>query len=205
MMEHCNLLPLEFQRRLLIRSRLLQWSVVWGVITVAVAGLAVHRVCFMFAQQERVQVMERQSEPLRNTVAENERLRGQLEEMTGREVLLGELDSAAYPLQLMGLVSRGASACEERLQVREFSLQRVQNAPRQTTTTSAPAEVEQSQPVAEMMRLTLEGRAVDDLAIARFVTALRQTRVFESVELKSSVGSQFGNTWTREYQVACTF
>ncbi len=206
MMEHCNLLPAEFQRRLLIRHRLWQWSFVWGATTVVIAGLVAHRVNFLLSHETRLQHMEQRCEPLRKQVAEIRDLRTRLQEMNGRELLASELDGARYPLELMGLVSQTARACGPELQIRRFKLwhdakpagpptKAERKSTGETTTT----------PKSEVICLTLAGLATDGLAVARFATALRETRVFESVELKSSIAGRIGDVPTREYELSCTF
>ncbi len=202
MMDHCNLLPFEFQRRLLFRSRLWQWSLVWGATTAAVLLLATHRVNYLLGHESRLQHMEQRCEPLRQLVAENRELQQRLREMNSRELLAGELDGARYPLELLGFVSRTAHAFGDQLHVRHFSLSHVARPPK-------PASKSQDVPVAstepETICLTLGGLATDGLTIARFVTALRESRVFESVELKSSIPGRVGDIPSREYQLTCTF
>jgi hypothetical protein len=57
----------------------------------------------------------------------------------------------------------------------------------------------------QRMQLDLNGIAVNDLAVASFVAFLRESGVFESVELKSSVSQIFNNHETRGYEVTCIY
>ena len=59
--------------------------------------------------------------------------------------------------------------------------------------------------VSARMRLTLKGIALDDLAVAQFIVALRDTGVFHAVELKSSLVTQLAGGPAREYFVECTY
>jgi hypothetical protein len=42
--------------------------------------------------------------------------------------------------------------------------------------------------------MTLDGFGVDNLSVAEFVAALRQTEAFQAIELKSSVTTPIRNT-----------
>ena len=176
-MAHINLLPPEFRRWLLIRRRLLQWSVVWGLTAAVVASLGCWKVCRSQTQKQRLHVMKRQCEPQRRMAAENTQMQERVKEMAGRESLLRALDSAQYPLQLMGMVSQGVRTCDARVQVRKFSLTQTPNVPARPTTARRPTGTDELPPLPDLMRLQLAGTAVDDLAVARFITSLREDRV----------------------------
>lgn len=206
MMEHCNFLPFSFRRRLLIRNRLWQWSMIWGATTLAVCGFAAQRVSFLLSHEAQLHQRELRSEPLRRLVAENRAMRNRLQEMNGRELLASELDGARYPLELLGLVSQTAQPFGADLQIRRFELWHaapptLPSAKTGSNSTREPAVTAKS----EVICLTLAGIALDGLAVARFATALRETRAFESVELKTSIAGRVGEISTREYELSCTF
>lgn len=53
--------------------------------------------------------------------------------------------------------------------------------------------------------LGLQGFAIDDLALSRFVTQLRATGVFDAVELQTSSNVQLADGSARQYVVECRF
>lgn len=207
MNHHCNLLPISFQRRLLTQTRLRQWLLVWVGTLVAISLFAAQRVYSLLDRETELTRLERLTEPLHQKVALNRKLREQLREMNSRELLAGELAGARYPLDLLGFVSRAAHPFESELQVRHFALHH-ESPPVRAVTTQQKAErtaTSGPQPSLEIIRLTVGGIATDGLAVARFVTVLRESQVFESVELKSSIPGRIGELATREYQLVCTF
>jgi hypothetical protein len=75
--------------------------------------------------------------------------------------------------------------------------------------TGPPASPKQApqEPAAEQetpwASVTFEGEALDNLAIATFVAALRDTGLFRRVELKSSIGSKSPDSRAHAYSVEC--
>lgn len=207
MNDFCNLLPFAFQRRLLVNSRLRQWATIWGVTALALALFTLQRVYSLADRETELSLLERQSEPLHRMVAENRKLQAQLREMSSRELLAGELAGARYPLDLLGFISRAAHPFEGELQVRHFAIHHEAPPPRPVSKGAKTAQTAKVQAPAapEIIRLTVGGIATDGLTVARFVTVLRESQVFESVELKSSIPGRIGELSTREYQLLCTF
>lgn len=206
-MMHMNLLPLEVRRRLLVKTRLFQWAVVWGLSLVAVVGLWAVESVDLQAQTRQLQMLERRCDPLRKLDAENKRVRERLAELEQRQSLLADLDTVQYPLLLVGIVSQGAHSSHARIQVSDFSL-----APLSAKITKSKIQVNKKknekqakENVSARMRLTLKGIALDDLAVAQFIVALRDTGVFNAVELKSSLVTQLEGGQAREYFVECTY
>ncbi len=209
-MTHTNLLPLDFRRRLLVKTRLFQWAVVWGLSLVAVVGLWAAKSVDLQSQTRQLQMLERQCGPLRKINAENKRVRMRLAELTQRQAVLAEFDTAQYPLLLVGIVSQGTHRSHSRVQIRDFSLAPVA----QVSVKSTPAanqvkkindKKQEEENVPAQMRLTLKGIALDDLAVAQFIVGLRDTGVFDAVELKSSLVAQLAGGPAREYLVECTY
>ena len=83
---------------------------------------------------------------------------------------------------------------------------------RPVVTADSPTETKSGQRVPkedvvldQRKQLDLNGIAVNDLAVASFVAFLRESGVFESVELKSSVSQNFNKHETRGYEVTCIY
>lgn len=209
-MTHTNLLPLDFRRLLLVKIRLLQWSLVWGLSLLALVALWAAKSVDRQAQTRQLQTLERQCDPLREMNADNKRVRKRLAELEQRQSLLADLDTVQYPLLLVGIVSQGTHRSQARVQVRDFSLAPVAPVSAKSTKSANQVKKKKNEKQAEenvsaRMRLTLKGIALDDLAVAQFIVALRDTGVFNSVELKSSLVTQLASGLAREYFVECTY
>ena len=209
-MTHTNLLPLDFRRRLLVKIRLLQWSVAWGLSLVAVVGFWAVESVDLQAQIRQLQTLERQCDPLRKIDADNSRVRERLAELEQRQSLLADLDTVQYPLLLVGIVSQGTHRSHARVQVRNFSLAPITEVSAKSAQSAHQVkkknnETQAEENVSARMRLTLKGIALDDLAVAQFIVSLRDTGVFHAVELKSSLVTQLAGGQAREYLVECTY
>ena len=196
MKTHLNLLPWQFRCRLLARSRVRQWSVVWGISFLITVGVCALTHLQLEAGRRELQVQHDTSSPLKSLQTQNEQIRARLDQLHSHQSLLVLLEQTQQPLWLIGLVSRHARNGGGRLQVQNFSLKQLQPALRSGT------EGIDSHNLAQ---LTLKGIAVDDLAVARFIVGLRDSGIFDSVELKSSIRTQVENISAREYSVECTF
>ncbi|MCH7685221.1 MAG: hypothetical protein IH899_00820 [Planctomycetes bacterium] len=209
-MTHTNLLPLDFRRWLLVKIRLLQWSLVWGLSLLALVALWAAKSVDRHTQTRQLQTLERQCDPLREMNEDNNRVRERLAELEQRQSLLADLDTVQYPLLLVGIVSQGTHRSHSRVQVRDFSLAPVTPVSAKSTKSASQVknknnEKQTEEYVSARMRLTLKGIALDDLAVAQFIVALRDTGVFNAVELKSSLVTQLAGGPAREYFVECTY
>ncbi|HUG89648.1 MAG TPA: hypothetical protein VML55_02365 [Planctomycetaceae bacterium] len=206
---HANLLPLAFRRRLLWRSRLRRWAPIWALAAVAAAcaGYWQHRL--LDGRRAALARLEAQAAPLAALVDDNRRLRAQLDELAGRQSLLRLLEPRLRPVQLIGVVSHSARRGTPRVQVRRFELRPSQVA---ESAPGAGGANPPPRPQRPPVQLNLAGIARDDLAIAEFVTALRDFGVFRSVELRSSADAAAEGPprpgmapGTRAYTVECVF
>jgi hypothetical protein len=108
------------------------------------------------------------------------------------DALVHRLSKDQTPLLPLALVSAGVKACPDQLWIKHVKFE--QNQKSEKPTANAPAAPKEAESVASGQgRLILEGLAVDNLAVAAFVAALRDTKGFRSVELKSSVVTQVGD------------
>lgn len=202
-MNHMNLLPVSLQKKLLVRRRLKQWGVVWGLCAAVALTVA-----FIWSDRHSdskatlAELNERVA-PLRELDVENDQMLQKINDILARQSLLGDLDSAERPLTLVGIVSHSAASTQARLQVQRFTMQRQEI----TAPTSGETTKNDTQEPETIVQTTLElsGIALDDMAVARFITALRETGVFVQVELKSSLSTQIADNPAKEYLVRCTF
>ncbi len=201
---YSNLLTWRFRQYMLIRRRLTQWSVVWGVAALIALSwwqLRVHRVK---AADKRVTVMETRYSPLKQMQSENERITDQLTKMNSHESLLTRLDDEQVPYRLLALVSLQVSERSGSVRIESFQL--TQNDSGSASATSGPENDGGRDDFGRTQtRLEVRGIATDNMAISLFVAGLRDTGVFESVELKSSVGERVDNQRTQSFITVCEY
>lgn len=198
-----NLLPKEFGRRLIIRRALVLWSsiLLFACLAVIAAGYRDHAI--LSTARRELAVSEARCEPVRATLKENNIIGGRIAELRGRQTLLANLNRGRHPLQLVGLVSRSAQNVGGNLKVASLSYQITETVvqsdvgQQNNTGVTPPATI-------ESIHLTLDGIAANDLAVSKFILALRESGYFRTVELRSSVRSELATGRTRSFRVDCT-
>jgi Tfp pilus assembly protein PilN len=136
--------------------------------------------------------------PLKKLQTELDAMRAELDDLQQREALAMSLADNVPDLTLLGVVSRAALRSDGTVYIEQLSLNR--EAP--------PTAKEESDAAAGPERggvLTLRGGGVDNLSVARFVAALRDSEVFERVQLKSTGVQAAAGTGARSYLVECVF
>lgn len=186
-----NLLTWRFRFYLLVRARLLQWSVLWsicGVFMVAWWQLENDR---LGTAMDALAVMDNRCTPLQQMRKQNLAMADRLANLKSHQSLLARLDDQQVPFRLLGVVSHCIAECAADIHVESLDFQRrleQVSAPTAipgaaTTTPAAPPQMR------ETAAMTLNGVADDNLTVSCFVGLLRDSQVFHSVELVSSVGS----------------
>jgi hypothetical protein len=203
MTTHLNLLPIGFLRARLVRRRLALWSPVWAAIAAlgAVNWWSSYTQCDAAARA--LEARERRYAPVQRMLAEISATRTRIEELNNRETMLGELSEPRPPLSGLALVGGGVAECQGRVRVNRFFLERRAGAAAPVGKRSVP--VAQEPASAGRSMLTLEGTGVDNVAVATFVEALRETEAFTRVELKSTNRSGEDAGAVRQFVVTCEY
>lgn len=199
-----NLLTWRFRLLLLIRRRLTQWSVVWVAAAIISLGwwqLRLHR---LQATDERVALMETRSSPLKQMQSENDRIRQQLADMNSHESLLARLDDEQLPYRLLALVSLQVGERDGTVRIESFKLtRRDESSSEKSSGTGSAGSTEHAGSFST--QLAVRGIATDNLAVSLFVAGLRDTGVFESVDLKSSVGARVDDHRAQSFAIICGY
>lgn len=199
-----NLLTDRFRLRMLLRRRLRQWGAVCAVVGAVSLGWTGWRVLDVRALHAQLTDRQAVAAPLARMQGESRRIQKQLDVLNRRQSLLALLEQGKLPYQVVAVISRSTRQCEGQVQVRELLLSRHQvekpaaAAPSGRPTAAKPETMER-------ILLTLKGVAADNLAVARFVTALRESAAFEHVDLRSA--AEDGHPLLpagRSYWVECT-
>lgn len=204
-----NLLTWRFRLYLLVRARLLQWSVAWAAGSLLMAiwwQLESHR---LGAVQEDLAIMQSRCTPLQQMQLENVRLKKRVADLNSHQSLLVRLNDEQVPYRLLGIVSQKVAQCTGTIRIDSLSIDRKmeaeKTAPIQAGATAAPAA--NGKLVEPLMReitlLNLNGVADGNITVSQFVGLLRDSQVFQSVELVSSIGAETDSRRTQSYFVKC--
>lgn len=219
MKTNINLLPWRFRKRLLFRVRFYQWAAVWG-ICMAIVGTAV-MVEYRLIQGGHTSIQEQRQKSalLVSKQNENVRILRKLKGLRTRLAYFQEFENKEYPFNLVSLISQSAVNSDHRIQIETLSYSKSEHAAEVATKTTAPRGRHTSNVtngasrngrtnevrMVESSKLLLSGIAVDDLAVARLIVTLRDSGVFQKVELKSTDGVEVAGNKVRRYQVECSF
>jgi len=202
MKTYVNLLSPRYQRTALVRKLLARWCAAWAL------GITVVAVIFWLnlGQYQKtaasVSAAEIACMPVVATAEENTRMRGQVRRFDCRETLVGQLGDDKPLLGLLAVVGNSARVCNERIVVRDFLFEQQAESPKAASDKDKPTAESVLPPGPEAV-LTIKGDALDNLAIAKFAAALRDTGLFRDVELKSSVGKSSPNLPIHSFIVRC--
>ena len=209
MKDYVNLLPWNYRRRCLVRRRLRQWAVAWTVVALAlVVGWLDLRAQWETALAQ-VETHDQRYDEVRSLKGENARLLAQKQGLGKQQDLVVQLQQAPPPLLPVALVSASASRCEGRVAVQHLVYNEepptTQPVPQLTPTPSGtqPAIVATANRPPRSARLTVDGIGADNVAVAEFVLGLRDSGVFERVDLKSAAASTTRAGNVTSYQVEC--
>ena len=197
MTESLNLVPLSFRRRLLFRRRLRQWCGVWLLCAIALGSAAIGEYSHVVRLRNTLMQREQQCKPLHETEQDTERVGQQLAEVRERSAFLTTLQHGDRPAQLLGFIGRFACLPKHSIHLVECNLSTTGLAV-STRSTSAPQGI-------TGRRLLLKGIAVDDLAVARFVSALREAELFDNVRLQSSIDAVEDSDASCRFEVTCEY
>lgn len=209
MKTYINLLPWRFRRRMLVRLRLFQWATIWGLCMAISIGAVLVKYRLNAMEQARLDARRRADSRLFAQHRENAEITAGLAELHRRLAHLQSLENKEYPLNLLALVSDSTLHSDRQIQIREMTFNRSVRAAA-AAAAGSPAEkrskeAKKETPPQEISTLTLKGVARNDLAIAKLVVRLRDSGVFDQVDLKSSVGEEVAGRKMRKYLVECTF
>lgn len=181
-MNALNLLPWSFRRRMLLRVRLAQWSMVAAAACIAVLGVAGLQYFRISRKSDTLSRLEARCVPLEEMRREALRVEGRVAESHRLESLLSRVENQELPLSAMGLISRVVGRSEGRVQVESIALAR--------TIAAVPVPEKPGATVnEETISLMLSGRGADNLAVADVVLRLRETGVFDTVTLKPAAST----------------
>jgi hypothetical protein len=202
--DRLDLLPLAFQRKVLRRAIVRRWVIVLGVCAALAVAIFMRQHHEDKLLQQALEIRRLRAGPLQALQSQKDALRKQLARIREDQQLRVELESEQLAFHLLATVSRSAATCIDNVQVQQFSFSRTRSA---VTTQPVKTDGQSGQPEQteiETVVMTVKGIGADNLTVSRFVVALRDSQMFDKVDLKSSVGGAGMARGIRSFVVECT-
>lgn len=201
-----NLLPEDLRRRS-IRIRIIRsWTPVLLAAALAIAGLTHYEWTQCSAVRANADALEsgvQLAEQLMLSVTESEKRTQTLKTEIAE---LNALKRAEDPLKLLNIISRSATEIGDQLTVSRLDLFSMQenSAPSDAAIPTAATNSSGSLNSKRLKTvLHVNGLAVSDISVARFMNSLRSSGAFHHVSLKSSQPSGVNALLQREFVVEC--
>jgi Tfp pilus assembly protein PilN len=205
---HLNLLPPSFRFKLLMRTSLRRWSLIWGTALGCAFAYCSLQSREVFDAANRMATLDVQCQPLRNLEQDATVQQERLAHLQAERQILEQLQPDEHSLQLLGLLAQAARRTRGKVQLQRLSYV----APAYPTSVAISPARQASEPPsaataleAPQATLSLQGLADDDDALAGFVATLREEGIFQRVELKASSQLRTPNGSDRQYQLECRF
>jgi hypothetical protein len=180
------------------------------------------------AARQRLDELQREHLPLESLDAQVAALRARIDRQTREIEVVRRLEGCRPPLALLGLVGQSARDCQGQLQIESLAFHPVQRAktadpsgeaarttghpsgtPKAGVPPAKPGGKTETKPPAESdgdsALVTIKGVALDNLSVARFVAALRQTKALRRVELKSTKEQPLGACRVCSWMIECGY
>jgi len=203
---HINLLPPRIRLKIQFRGAFRRWRWIW----VSAAGCALAYCGIQIQDLLRIRghlaTLEQRCEPLRIMQAEMNREQEELSVLLAQKRALEQIHTDDHLLELLGVIARSGQPVAGRFQLPRLGLMSAQASP-VLPVAPVPPPAPGTTPVSARptSMLSLQGLADDDRVLASFVSSLRDSGVFEQVDLKSSTQSPGATASSRSYQLDCRF
>lgn len=196
MKSHINLLPTRTMINLRIARCIRQWLVVAGCTLAVIIVATVIQWKRLESSGVELIRLKSSAAPLRQLENEINAMQQQLEQWNTRASLAAQLVDQRTMLSLLGLVSRATEKVNGTVCVHHFSVQPLGLAPRHEFIHDQGST---------LRKLKLHGVGQDNVSVAQFMAALRESQAFHDVQLKSTETAQQESLSLRNYQVECIF
>jgi hypothetical protein len=200
MKTHLNLLPWRFRRRIIVRTRCREWAVGLALACCLPATWCFYTIVETRALLAELESVEEEATPFRNRLLQNEKLNAEMRRAGSRKELVTALRTTRSPLQLLGLLSEHAWRSNGAVQVR--GLQFIAEHSGSDVVTESGGTLRGQE---ERLRIGVQGVAIDDQAVSRFVQSLRTTGLFAALELRQTGDREIEQARVREFSIECSF
>jgi hypothetical protein len=175
MRPHLNLLPTSLRVRAVLRSRVRLWSRLTLAAACGALLLAYRPWAESLQQQRLLHQCDLQASRLARMKAEAARMKKRLAADRTLQAAIAACQDDQLALRTMGVVGQVVRQPDLKVRMREIEFLRLQ-------TSSNPSDPKA--PPVETLSIRLIGLTSDQLAITTFVTRLRDTGIFDTIEAK---------------------
>lgn len=203
MKQYLNLIPWKVRCRILLRRHLRDWSIRWALL--AMIGLSLYTLNRhqLSVVNRDLAAWHRRAATIEVIDAKNNALNRQIASLKSRLAKYGHLESEQIGFQLLGTISQSTEFNDGSIQVTKLTFKQTQVV--ETPDKATPVDPTKPPKVRDVRTVALDGVAANNLALAQFVSFLRDSGAFSTVDLKSSQENKLNTVASRNYQVECTF
>lgn len=187
MKTHLNLLPYKHLRRQMILHTAKWWACIYVLAGLWLCVTGWWAWSQNSEQRIALDAVKLQYAPLQRLESDTTMYKQETESFQEHESLVLELSRSRSMLTLLGQLSISANNCGGLVSINKLLLNSTAKDSRDST------------------KLTLNGVAVHDVAIAHFVAELRESGLFNAVKLTSSGSTFTGKIDSKAYSLECTF
>lgn len=188
---HLNMMPMKYRREQIIRQRLKQWSVVWGIALSAAVACAWQQTVDCGKMAAHLEVLEARHLRVEDSQSALEAVRDELRDLEQREAILLQLSQRRPMLSLLGVISQAARQCDGNVSVNNICWNVLGNDAR-------TAGLDPSQPL-----LTLHGIGLNNIWVSSFAETLSNSEIMRDVELKFSEQTVINGKTAHDYHLVC--
>ena len=206
---YVNLLPMSFLRRLTIRRQAWNWGICVAVTSLLCIVVVAAQYFAVLATQQLQFLTALQSQELHAVQADTQRISSELASLDAVISSLKKTRPDDRTLALLGIASTSAKKATGKVQLKQLM---TQTAPTVKSASLPPTPGPPSRNVAESVAprraandFVLEGVADSAAAIASFVDALREAKVFTRVDLTATSETATSGGPTRQFRIDCKF
>lgn len=188
MTPNMNLLPRSTRMRQTLLAIVMRWGGIMAIVVSLTCLWGLQDVLRSKESQGTMRQLQDLAEPIRLQQLESRRLRQTYVQLQDQESLESQLAEQRSLTDLMGIVVRASKASHGNVGIRIFELsQRLRD-----------------DDTANYV-LSIEGVATDDLSVARFAAALRDSAAFTRVQLSSTSPVTEAGVTARSFSLECSY
>lgn len=190
MKNHSNLIPAHTKRQSMVVYLIRRWMIACAVILIVTSVVCMAWRSDSLLIQQQLHGLNELGHDAESQLVTASALHQRRSELRRELSRLSSLSNTRVPHAVFGMFCDSASELSERMRLEEFSI-------RETTIIDAKNRSLQG------FQVQVSASATDDAAIQVFVDGLRQSDLFNSVELRSTQGVTNSNGESRQFQVHC--
>ncbi|WP_166831005.1 hypothetical protein [Thalassoroseus pseudoceratinae] len=206
-MNYIDLLSPTFQAQMRDRAHRRFWPIA-VIVSVLFAGLCIYTGYRTLDDlRNTTKQLRHKTAPIYKQKSQTSKMRAASREVAQKNSLVHTLEHNRPPSTLVSVVSAGSRSLDGTLHVHELRLTRKERAPVEPPKkrqTKGKAKSKSKKPTVYDHQLIILGTAENEVAVTKFIDALRQAKVFRSVQLRSTLPS-LTIASERQFEVACVY